>query len=273
MSGDPSHLYHYTSIENLALILDSKRIRFTRLDQVNDPEEGGSEDLPGIEMQVFVSCWTSSEQESIPQWKLYTPDMRGCRLRLPINPFDGHSGRGEDGKPLIVLRDPVEYRLTSTDFPFSTHVIHGPSKIEYTGDMRRLKPQMVKERNGGKAYDARSLGLAKRPHWEFESEWRYRIHLQPTRHSYAAVDQTQPDETPEARDYREFCREFPFNELFTLMAPCDRWLDAPVRNDALDDCQITLGPKAKRAEWLIVEGLIERFALNATIKQSGIAIR
>ena len=32
-------IYHYTSIETLALILDSQKIRFNRLDRVDDLEE------------------------------------------------------------------------------------------------------------------------------------------------------------------------------------------------------------------------------------------
>lgn len=32
-------IYHYTSIENLALILKNKSIRFNRLDHVDDKEE------------------------------------------------------------------------------------------------------------------------------------------------------------------------------------------------------------------------------------------
>lgn len=34
-------IHHYTSIENLALILKNKTIRFTRLDKVDDSEEAG----------------------------------------------------------------------------------------------------------------------------------------------------------------------------------------------------------------------------------------
>ncbi len=35
-------IHHYTSIENLALILKNKTIRFTRLDKVDDSEEAAT---------------------------------------------------------------------------------------------------------------------------------------------------------------------------------------------------------------------------------------
>ena len=41
----PTYLYHYTSINNLALILNSQRIRFTRADLVNDLDEINVKDV------------------------------------------------------------------------------------------------------------------------------------------------------------------------------------------------------------------------------------
>ncbi len=52
-------IHHYTSIENLALILKNKTIRFTRLDKVDDSEEAGLS-CKNIQLSyyTFVSCWT-----------------------------------------------------------------------------------------------------------------------------------------------------------------------------------------------------------------------
>lgn len=52
-------LYHYTSIETLALIL--KTIRFSRLDRVDDPDEYAfSGDGVTPAHYCFVSCWTKN---------------------------------------------------------------------------------------------------------------------------------------------------------------------------------------------------------------------
>ena len=36
----PKYLYHYTKIDTMKKIIDSHKIRFTRLDLLNDPCEG-----------------------------------------------------------------------------------------------------------------------------------------------------------------------------------------------------------------------------------------
>ena len=82
-------IHHYTSIENLALILKNKTIRFTRLDKVDDSEEAGLS-CKNIQLSyyTFVSCWTDSEEESIPLWKMYAgKEMHGIRISLDSDMF------------------------------------------------------------------------------------------------------------------------------------------------------------------------------------------
>ena len=81
------YLYHYTSIETLALILKNNTLCFNNLLNVDDSEEAETFDMGKFGRFVYVSCWTSDEQESIPLWNLYTPDMHGVRIRLPRYPF------------------------------------------------------------------------------------------------------------------------------------------------------------------------------------------
>lgn len=84
---NPPYLYHYSSIETLALILKNKTIRFNRLDLVDDPEECETKDFGKIGRFFFVSCWMSDEEESIPMWKMYSNDLKGVRVKLPTFPF------------------------------------------------------------------------------------------------------------------------------------------------------------------------------------------
>ena len=83
----PNVLYHYTSISTLAHILESKKIRFNRLDRVDDIEEGKAIDVNNISSFIYVSCWTNKKYESIPLWNMYTPNMKGVRIELPSFPF------------------------------------------------------------------------------------------------------------------------------------------------------------------------------------------
>lgn len=70
-------LYHYTSLETLALILKNKTLCFNNLRNVDDMEEAQSEDMGEFGKFVYISCWTADSEESIPLWNLYTPDMHG----------------------------------------------------------------------------------------------------------------------------------------------------------------------------------------------------
>ncbi len=83
----PEYLYHYTSINTLALILRNKKIRFNRLDRVDDLLEADTSDLGDLGRLFFVSCWSSSDEENIPLWSMYTPNMAGVRIKLPVKMF------------------------------------------------------------------------------------------------------------------------------------------------------------------------------------------
>lgn len=71
------YIHHYTNINTLALILKNKKIRFNRLDRVDDMSEAKALRGYNLSQYLFVSCWTDSEEESIPQWHMYTNSMTG----------------------------------------------------------------------------------------------------------------------------------------------------------------------------------------------------
>ena len=85
--GEPMLLYHYTTIDKLALILDSSKIRLNRLDRVDDLTEGISEDLGNCAHYLFVTCWTEDKTENIALWKTYSDDKMGVRIGIPIPMF------------------------------------------------------------------------------------------------------------------------------------------------------------------------------------------
>lgn len=70
-------IFHYTSIDSLAMILNSGNIRFSRLDRFDDLKEAQIHN--GIEFgkYFFASCWTQVKEESIPQWSMYGDNMKG----------------------------------------------------------------------------------------------------------------------------------------------------------------------------------------------------
>lgn len=80
-----NRIYHYTSVDTLEKILQTKAIRFNRLDCVDDVQECS---VSSYAKYVFISCWTESEEENIPLWKMYTNDVtQGVRISLPRDMF------------------------------------------------------------------------------------------------------------------------------------------------------------------------------------------
>lgn len=60
-------IYHYTSLETLALILKNRTLLFNNVKNMNDPEEVVTEDFKNsLQDYAFISCWTQNPEESIP---------------------------------------------------------------------------------------------------------------------------------------------------------------------------------------------------------------
>ena len=66
MENCPDVLYHYTSVESLAMILSTKTFRLSPLSALDDSQEEKAEDVTKIGRTIFVSCWTDDDKESIP---------------------------------------------------------------------------------------------------------------------------------------------------------------------------------------------------------------
>jgi len=259
----PEYLYHYTSIANLVLILSSGSIRFSRLDLVKDPEEGQADDLPIASRHVFVSCWTAEESESIPMWSLYAPDMRGCRIRLPVDFLETAPPVFNAGIPRRELINPLEVRVGTEnlkeDFPVTVKYIDGPIQIQYTEDESILRPQVIDVNGNELVIDTRFLGTAKRPEWGFEREWRCRI---------VAVLENLRDPMPESLGGNNPL----FKSIYSLPMRT-KALDPKLRPEVLKRIEITMGPLAERADWEIVNLAKERYAPEATVVESTIALR
>ena len=255
----PKYLYHYTSIANLVLILSSGNIRFSRLDLVSDPAEGQADDLPIASRHVFVSCWTAEEKESIPMWSLYAPDMRGCRLCLPADFLATAPPVFEAGVPRQELINYLEVRIGKEEFPVTVKYVDGPIKVKYTEDKSILRPQIVDFNAGNRVIVPRLLGIAKRPEWKFEREWRYRI--------VAVLENLRdPVLKPGGRS------EPHFRSIYTLPMLTEA-LYPKLRPEALKHLVITMGPLAERADWEIASLATERYAPAVTVEESAIALR
>ena len=57
------------------------------MDGVDDVKEAQMHAEIDFGKFFFVSCWTQQEEESIPQWSMYSREMQGMRIEMPSYPF------------------------------------------------------------------------------------------------------------------------------------------------------------------------------------------
>ncbi len=274
--GELSYLYHYTSIETLALILKNKTIRFSSLSRVDDIEEQGTSDFGDLGRFCFVSCWTNETEESIPLWNLYTPNMTGVRIRLPISPF----------KTVVINPDGKHIKesfvthpsLTSEKLSVHGYLLNPPYlanlfQVKYTDVRDKLnrkvltaEKQETELENGsnrtgwGKTINLENIGIYKNIQWEFQKEYRYR---------FIIVPWTMND-LESAKSYEDQVRLIDRLETEELKKD---FFDLDLNEQSMNDLEILIGPRANDAQRQIVKSLVNDLNPNAVIKESNLRIR
>jgi hypothetical protein len=274
----PEYLFHYTSIEGLAHILESRQIRFSRLDLLDDMTEGQSKDDVDWRKYYFVSCWTSEEEESIPLWSMYTPDMRGVRLKLPLKMFKTHLINSSDIPSFIQLADTssispdLEYQV-KTLMPYEK--LHGedyfvmttsfrdevwPFSVEYTNDDNLLNQQLIRynKETDTTSISSDEIAKYKKKVWSFQDEWRFKIHC------FSAAPRRLKNEMPK----NAYC-ELMLQELRRFdKGISQEYFFMELDDSIFDTLEIVLGPKVDKAHQIIVNSLVQNFCPKASVKSS-----
>jgi hypothetical protein len=238
----PDILFHFTTINNLALILKSKTIRFGRLDKVNDPTEGQSEDFTSLASYMFVSCWTENSEENLAYWNMYTPQMRGVRIEMPLPFFKSYKiGNHED-----LLVSEKEY-VDETNNLFIIPGKNKPDKIEYTNDESKLTPKIL-NKIGLKITE---LGRYKRKIWEIEQEYRFRMEIFPT--------------DPNVKSENFLDR---YDHLIGVQNPSIKGYLRTIEETSFTQMKIRLSPKAISGDLEIITALVEKYNPTAVLEES-----
>lgn len=242
-------LYHYTSINSLAMILSTRKIRFSRLDQVNDFLDGKSKEVIDSQKMAFVSCFTSNSIESIPLWSLYTR-FSGVRIGFDEDIFGSPSGDNVYG-----------YQYCEVDIgrgaKRSMYQIIGPISMSYApvGSGTHLCRIIEESDSGiGYRYNTANIGNVKSSEWAFESEIRFKI-----------LSQNQSGSSTS--------RERISKHLSTLTIDNRLFIDVPFQDACLEKLDILLSPSMTSAEGVIVQSIIDKFAPNARVDKSQIKVR
>lgn len=257
---EESCLYHYTSIENLSLILKYKTFRFKPLNTLDDLLEGICRDGFELRKCVFVSCWTEIERESIPFWNMYTPNMSGVRIRMPKKMFTDRSvvidhPRVQASVQFSILGEEEHIKRDYLILPTHNNYLQ---KVTYTEDENLLFPKILHSDVDGDTFKYGPVGLYKKTEWEFQKEWRYLIRVFPRKY----------DSTSKEIDVFKQIGEGIIDKMDVPM----EHIDVTISEDAFKDMVVMLGPKTTDAQRVIVESL-KLYNPSLKIEESQIKIR
>lgn len=271
-------IYHYTSIASLALILNSKNIRFSRLDAVDDVAEAQIHGGVSFGKYFFVSCWTQEKVENIAQWKMYGGDMRGVRIELPTYPFRRVRLESLPGFHVDDSREylsPLASRelfgksyMVSAMMPYGDHFFCG--RVEYVSDVAARWANAVSHtpdysgRTSGRVEVKKMYDLVrlKSKLWEFQAEYRFFLHAMPIVPSFEpdGVNIPAPDQMASASD-----------AMLRNVDPGTTYIDVPIAPAALDQLVIRVGPLCTLSDRVCIEALVQKFAPKAVIETSHLA--
>lgn len=263
-------LYHYTSLEKLALILRNRTIRLNPLDKMDDLQEQKTADVPNLGKFIYVSAWTSEKDESIPMWKMYTDTRSGVRIGLPPNPFVTQRITGEDvidagvqwkreegdPKEVEVFLNPIEMLKQGyiTRQAFSKSIL---IKVQYTQDINLLEPKVAKVLQGKEIGNFAPLGRYKNKHWGFQKEWRYLLEFVPMK-----LD--SPDRM------LEMFRGTVTKMMIGIEKAPFQYYDLSINSEAFSKMQIVTSPHFTPGNQILLETLLQRYNASATIKSSSL---
>lgn len=270
----PDRIFHYTSVETLALILKSRKIRFSRLDGVDDAREAPHVHGIAFSKYFFVSCWTAEPIESIPQWHLYTDKMSGVRIELPSYPFQEKRltppPTWKDVQSQGSLVAPLNFQEMYGDsymvLPMfmSRDQFAGP--VEYVDDVDLRYQDAVKIQ---RADDGRGSISVERPfdlvrlktkHWQFQSEYRFSLFVLPSL--------PLPPEGPGAPSFVSAMPEHMMRSFQTGQDLGVRSIDVDLRPTALSEVVVTTGPLCSPGTKLCVEALMKQYAPLGRVQSS-----
>jgi hypothetical protein len=269
-------IHHYTDLESLAMILSTRKLRFSRLDGVDDVREAQTHAGVNFGKYFFVSCWTQQAEESIPQWSMYSHEMRGVRIELREYPFRNEPLRPKAEWPGIQWSGDLLSPIPFEDLWGQTYFIapmflkqdHFAGAVDYIEDIQGVYDRCIRRElhsNGTVSLKIDGLPLLPRKkssEWSFQKEYRFSL--------FAMPSLPLPAEGPGSKEFSEAIGQFMSNSLVNNIDPGINYIDVSMAPDAFDDAVIRLGPLASAGTRVCVESLLFRFAPRARVERSSL---
>lgn len=266
------YLYHYTTIDTLALILKNHTIRFNSLDKMDDLQEQQTADIKNIGQFCYISSWTDDATESIPMWNMYASLNRGVRIKLRKNPFKVYKNKSSDIAnslnakildsnkdtfipSIIPLAEMFEGKFVSPQ-ALGQNILH---KVAYTDDNEKLYPHLLEENGTQFTISLGNLGIYKNLHWAFQNEWRYILNIFP-------LNLSQPPE----KSLYDF--QFIANQIrLGLARQAIPYYDMVIADEYFKEMEIILSPRLSAGNKIIAYSLIEKYNPTAKLSESCLA--
>lgn len=258
------HIYHYTNLETLKLILQNRTFRLSSLNRMDDLEEGETGDFQKLGKHIYVSSWTKNHEDSLLLWTLYSRTDDGVRLRMKTDIFktekiDKH-----------VMMHGVYAHVTETFNPgilermLTKNVSFVPPRavlqeITYTNDENLIRPTVHTEHPNGFQVATGQLGIFKRYEWRDQQEVRHVLRSLPVNVKEMAF-QDQPNGLEILLEKIRTREDFGF-------------IDLSLRDDAFDDLEILCGPKMSGESKEELNEVLAQYGLHATVRDSKLKIR
>ena len=262
-------IHHYTSVTALEAILQSGRLRFTRLDKFDDVLEAQA--VAGIDFgaQLFASCWVKQDAEDIAQWSMYGNDKQGVRITFPDDPFEWnllnayHQVPGTDAK----------WHFDNAEAPFPLEEVFGDGylllpvadrscflkEVCYVEDVAEAYKRHVRHDGEMIVIDGYPTELAryKWNRWQFQRE-----------HRFVLTTLRGPRRTANPQEYGERYSELVQDPLWHQQGALSPYIDLRFAPRVLQDIVITTGPLCSDEDRDKVGQLHDRYAPSARIRTS-----
>ncbi|PKQ66398.1 hypothetical protein BZG01_11375 [Labilibaculum manganireducens] len=270
-------IYQYTSIEKLRLILNSKKIRFTRLDKVDDKDESEPFKNRKIADKIFVSCWTEDADENLALWSMYGAIFKGVRIGLKrpifkLKKVNYRTYRGLDIKNNLnksVLIPPHEM-ITSKYFivPSFYKDITFFKRMEYVNSdeleekFNQYSDFKINENEATISLDFQEVAKYKKKEWKQQLESRYILGIIPF--------QKELDFEPNFNNMNHInhISSMLVSSLINGVELNFTYYDIDLDDDCLNNMEVMVGSKCTLEQYESIEQLLKEKCANYQILKS-----
>ena len=242
-------IYHYTTIDTLALILKNKTIRFNRLDQVDDKEEyiyGSGEIGLKLSKYVFVSCWTKKEVENILLWER-CGNNHGVRIGLDENMFIAYDTPWNIKSFFPCIINPMK-DCVAISFQNEIKIYD----IEYVPSPKKVINDAIKNQGNGMSMYYNEIGKYKGLEWRAQDECRFKIHVIPMNLSNINNDISSFELLCAFMDSMR--QSVILNKDISLP-----YIDIPIKQDKLNQIEVMVAPKTSESEKERVKKMLKSY--------------